>query len=223
MTSGLSAGRVRKIYRFVKESSSEYSVETVCRLLEVSRSGYYAWLAKPMSDRAREDARLLRLIRASFKASHGIYGAPKPGASVGGIWQLSDGVEMELWDAVDGRVVAGPALAPDGRIAFTVQRERMTSLYVMDADGGVPRAVSAELDVRGTPAWSPDGEWIAIGVIRDSEPRLLRLSPIVVKSRCSSAITTPSIRPGHRAAGSSCTRASTSAPTCERRFGSAWR
>ena len=77
MTTRLSAGRVRKIYQFIKENRSEHSVETMCQLLEVSRSGYYAWLAKPTSDRAREDARLLRLIRASFKASHGIYGAPR--------------------------------------------------------------------------------------------------------------------------------------------------
>ena len=77
MTTRLSAGRVRKIYQFIKENSSEHSVETMCQLLEVSRSGYYAWHAKPMSDQAREDARLLRLIRASFKASHGIYGAPR--------------------------------------------------------------------------------------------------------------------------------------------------
>jgi hypothetical protein len=36
-------------------------------------SGYYDWLKQPMSNRAQEDARLLRLIRASFVASHGIY------------------------------------------------------------------------------------------------------------------------------------------------------
>ena len=40
-------------------------------------SGYYEWLQKPISDRALEDARLLTLIRASYKASHGIYGAPR--------------------------------------------------------------------------------------------------------------------------------------------------
>lgn len=40
-------------------------------------SGYYAWLQQPISNRAQEDARLLRLIRASFVASHGIYGAPR--------------------------------------------------------------------------------------------------------------------------------------------------
>ncbi len=45
--------------------------------LEVAPSGYYEWLHNPISNRAKEDARLLRLIRASFIASHGIYGAPR--------------------------------------------------------------------------------------------------------------------------------------------------
>jgi putative transposase len=49
----------------------------MCRLLGVAPSGYYARLKKPMSDRAKEDARLLRLIRASFKASQGVYGDPR--------------------------------------------------------------------------------------------------------------------------------------------------
>jgi putative transposase len=49
----------------------------LCRVLDVAPSGYYAWLKQPLSNRAREDARLLRLIRASFVASQGIYGAPR--------------------------------------------------------------------------------------------------------------------------------------------------
>jgi len=49
----------------------------MCRLLNVAPSGYYAWLTKPVSDRAREDRRLLGLIRASFNASQGVYGAPR--------------------------------------------------------------------------------------------------------------------------------------------------
>ena len=51
--------------------------QTMCRVLEVAPSGYYEWLQQPLSNRAQEDARLLRLIRASFVASHGIYGAPR--------------------------------------------------------------------------------------------------------------------------------------------------
>ncbi len=49
----------------------------MCRLLDVAPSGYYAWLNTPISTRDREDARLLRLIRASFKESQGVYGAPR--------------------------------------------------------------------------------------------------------------------------------------------------
>jgi putative transposase len=49
----------------------------MCRVLRVTRSGFYAWLHKPLSDRAIEDVRLLELIRASYAASHGIYGSPR--------------------------------------------------------------------------------------------------------------------------------------------------
>ena len=49
----------------------------MCRLLDVAPSGFYEWLKRPMSNRAQDDARLLRLIRASFEASQGVYGAPR--------------------------------------------------------------------------------------------------------------------------------------------------
>ena len=49
----------------------------MCRVLGVAPSGYYEWLQQPISNRAQEDARLLRLIRASFVASQGVYGAPR--------------------------------------------------------------------------------------------------------------------------------------------------
>src|SRR6267142_860434 len=70
-------GRVRSAYEFMKAHRDGYSVQTMCRVLEVAPSGYYEWLKQPISNRAQEDARLLRLIRASFVASHGIYGAPR--------------------------------------------------------------------------------------------------------------------------------------------------
>lgn len=50
---------------------------TMCRVLKVCRSGFYAWLNKPLSDRAIEDQRLLVLVRASYAASGGVYGAPR--------------------------------------------------------------------------------------------------------------------------------------------------
>lgn len=71
------AGRVRKTYEFIKAHRGEHSVQMMCRLLDVAPSGFYEWLKQPMSNRAQEDARLLRLIRASFEASQGVYGAPR--------------------------------------------------------------------------------------------------------------------------------------------------
>ena len=77
MSTKRSAGRVRALYEFIKAHRHEYRLQMMCRVLGVAPSGYYAWLQHPISNHAREDARLLRLIRASFSASHGIYGAPR--------------------------------------------------------------------------------------------------------------------------------------------------
>lgn len=49
----------------------------MCRVLRVHRSGFYAWLRNPLSDRAREDQRLLERIRSFYFASDGVYGSPR--------------------------------------------------------------------------------------------------------------------------------------------------
>jgi putative transposase len=49
----------------------------ICRLLNVSRSWFYARLRNPLSGRAREDRRLFGLIVAAYMASHGVYGTPR--------------------------------------------------------------------------------------------------------------------------------------------------
>lgn len=71
------AGSVRSKYAFIKAHRQEFPTEVMCRVLGVAPSGYYEWLQRPQSSRAIEDARLLRLIRASFTASQGVYGAPR--------------------------------------------------------------------------------------------------------------------------------------------------
>jgi hypothetical protein len=77
MSTRFSTGRVRPTYEFIRVHRNEYSVQALCRILDVAPSGYYEWLKQPLSNRAQEDARLVRLIRSSFKASQGIYGAPR--------------------------------------------------------------------------------------------------------------------------------------------------
>lgn len=71
------AQHVRLKYTFIKAHRREFDTAMMCRLLDVSRSGFYQWLRNPLSNRAVEDQRLLGLIRAAYTASHGIYGAPR--------------------------------------------------------------------------------------------------------------------------------------------------
>jgi putative transposase len=49
----------------------------MCRVLRVQRSGFYAWLRQPLSDRGREDLRLLGLIRSFYAESGRLYGSPR--------------------------------------------------------------------------------------------------------------------------------------------------
>ena len=49
----------------------------VCRVLEVSESGYHAWRKRAPSRRATEDDTLITRIRAIHEMSDGTYGAPR--------------------------------------------------------------------------------------------------------------------------------------------------
>lgn len=61
----------------MRAHQAEYPVKTMCRVLEVSRSGYYAWLGRDPSPRAVANAGLRKKIEAIHKESDGTYGAPR--------------------------------------------------------------------------------------------------------------------------------------------------
>ena len=54
-----------------------FSIRAMCRVLEVSASGYYAWRKRMMSVRAREDEQLQQRIRTIHLLSRQTYGAPR--------------------------------------------------------------------------------------------------------------------------------------------------
>lgn len=54
-----------------------YSVSTLCRVLEVHRSGFYAWLKSPRSQREKDDTYLLGFIKQSWLESGCVYGYRK--------------------------------------------------------------------------------------------------------------------------------------------------
>jgi putative transposase len=61
----------------VSENRARYPIVVMCRVLDVSPSGYYAWAKRPACERAVMDAALTAEIRAAHAASKGTYGAPR--------------------------------------------------------------------------------------------------------------------------------------------------
>ena len=61
----------------MSDHQADYPIASMCRLLGVSSSGYYAWMKRRPSRRAETDAALIGEIRAAHAASRGTYGAPR--------------------------------------------------------------------------------------------------------------------------------------------------
>lgn len=64
-------------FAFVDAERASYDVAVLCRLLQVSRSGFYAWVARPPSARAVADEVLTVQIQDAFDSNRKVYGAPR--------------------------------------------------------------------------------------------------------------------------------------------------
>ena len=64
-------------YRFMEDNRSAYGVERMCRVLRISRSGYYDWRDRKPSERRLRHERLLPEIKQAFKTSRKTYGSPR--------------------------------------------------------------------------------------------------------------------------------------------------
>lgn len=64
-------------YEFIAAHRPAYPVTTMCAVLGVGRSGFYAWLDREPSRRDRDDAELVVKIKAAHQRSRRTYGAPR--------------------------------------------------------------------------------------------------------------------------------------------------
>lgn len=64
-------------FEFIRKEKATFPVTVMCWVLEVSRSGFYAWLKRPKSKRAIENERLAVEAAAIHRESRGTYGSPR--------------------------------------------------------------------------------------------------------------------------------------------------
>lgn len=64
-------------FSFIQEHLGSFPIETVCDVLEVSRSGYYASLERPESARVKRREELAVKVKAIHQENRGVYGSPR--------------------------------------------------------------------------------------------------------------------------------------------------
>jgi putative transposase len=64
-------------FAFIDEESAQWPVAVLCETLDVSRSGYYAWVARPDAPKVAADAEILMEIKAAHSNGRGAYGSPR--------------------------------------------------------------------------------------------------------------------------------------------------
>ncbi len=65
------------IYAFIKTEKANHRISRMCRVLKVSKSGFYGWRDRAPSARDRADARILEKITRIHRDSRETYGAPR--------------------------------------------------------------------------------------------------------------------------------------------------
>ncbi len=61
-------------FQFISDHQELFNISAMCRVMSVSRSGYYEWLSRPASRRSQEDQALKADIRNIHERSRQTYG-----------------------------------------------------------------------------------------------------------------------------------------------------
>jgi putative transposase len=132
-------------FRFVEREKVHHHVVTLCRVLGVSPSGYWAWAGRPARPRPADEAALVAAIQTAHAASRGTYGSPRIHAVL-----RADGWRV-------GRKRVARLMRQDGLVG--VHRRRRASL----AAGSAHRAMTTAPDLvrRRFTADRPDRLWVA--------------------------------------------------------------
>src|SRR4029077_5527320 len=132
-----------QVFEFVKAYQAVYPIATMCRVLKVSSSGYYAWRKRAPCRRKLMDLLLGDRIEALYRASRDTYGRVRIQADLR---------DDDIWVG-DKRV----ARLMRERNIHGVSRRKSFTTTVRDHDA----RPAPDLVERNSPATAPDQLWVA--------------------------------------------------------------
>ena len=150
-------------FAFIAKHRGIWQVLLMCEVLGVSRGGFYAWLARPRSRRARENEQLTLQVRRSFAESDGTYGSPRV---------LRD---LWAWGYRCGEHRVARLMAAAGLRARRRRRRLPWDAGVRAADAIAPNLLDRQFDAPApnrrwvadfTYVWTSEG-WLYVAVVLD--------------------------------------------------------
>ena len=160
-------------YAFIAEHAGVFPVSRMCKVLEVSSSGYYDWRRHPPSERQEANQKLLAAIRRAHASSRGTYGSPRIHATlqrqgfevgrnrIARLMQEHDIVGKApkrkrpvTTQRVEGALVAPNLLAQDFTASKPNEKWLADITYVDTAEGWLYLALVMDLFARPIVGWS---------------------------------------------------------------------
>jgi putative transposase len=131
-------------FSFIKEHRTLWPVVAICRVLKVSRSGFFAWLKRPAPKRQQRRQELVEKIRLAHQENRELYGSPR--------------VHRAL--LIDGEVVSR------NTVAKLMRREKIRAkskrkFVPRTTDSRHPHPLAENLLDRQFQASAPDRKWLA--------------------------------------------------------------
>ena len=136
----------------------------------------------PIADRIVEEGAVTHVTLPTDRALAPRFGAGSSlfylssTAGGDGLWRAEDGRAVEIRTEAGGSILEAPSVAPGGkRLAVVRGAGGKEQITIISAEGGDARQVGTSINVRGTSAWSPDGEWIVSGGSDAAGPGLFKI------------------------------------------------
>jgi transposase InsO family protein len=130
------------VFAWIAAEKAEFPIATLCHVLQVSPSGFYASRGRPESTHARDDRRLKVLVQASFNESKQRYGSPRVHEDL-----------VEQKERVSRKRVVR-LMQEDGLVARQRKRYKLTTMSDHD------QPVAANLLDRQFEADAPNQRWV---------------------------------------------------------------